>query len=60
MDMLDADELFTEERIMSCLNVLSQTTDGEKLSQDWILKNVKIDQICTKLLVQKQSLTIAG
>ena len=60
MDMLNSAPLFSEERIMSCLNILSQTTDGEKPSQDWILKNVKIDQICMKLLVQKQSLTIAG
>ena len=51
MDMLGSDPIFSEERIMAALNILSQTTDGEKPSQDWILKNVKIDQICSKLLV---------
>ena len=40
--------------------MLSQAADSEKPSQDWILNNVKIDQICSKLLIQTQSLPIAG
>ena len=45
---------------MAALNLLSQLTDGEKPSQDWILSNVKIDQMTLKLLNQKISLQIAG
>lgn len=36
---------------MAVLNLLSQSADGEKASQDWILKNVKIDQIMGQMLV---------
>ena len=43
VDMLDTDILFSESRVMAALNLLSQLTDGEKPSQDWILSNVKID-----------------
>lgn len=60
MDGFEKDALYSEDRIVAALDLLSQTTDGEKPSQDWILKNVKIDQILAKLLNQKQSLTIAG
>ena len=50
IDLLDTEPLYSEERIMASLNILSQVTDGEKPSQDWILTNVRIDQICSKLM----------
>ena len=56
VDQLNQDAHFSEERVMAALNLLSQLTDGEKPSQNWILSNVKIDQICLKLLSQKTSL----
>mmetsp|Transcript_33017 Transcript_33017/g.43490 ORF Transcript_33017/g.43490 Transcript_33017/m.43490 type:complete len:91 (-) Transcript_33017:2317-2589(-) len=47
---LNSEPFFSEDRVMDSLNLLSQLTDGEKPSQDWILANVKIDAICAKLL----------
>jgi len=43
VELLDEELQFSETRVMAALNLLSQLTDGEKLSQDWILTNVKID-----------------
>jgi len=45
-DQIDRAPQYAEERVIQVLNLLSQLIDGEKPSQDWILNNVKIDQIC--------------
>lgn len=60
VEMIDVDIFFVERRVMMALDLLSQLIDGEKPSQDWILNNVKIDQITLKLLNQRTSLPIAG
>ena len=43
LDLLGSEPLFSEDRVSAALNLLSQSTDGDKASQDWILNNVKID-----------------
>ena len=43
MELFGSEPLYSEERIIAALDLLSQATDGEKLSQNWILNNVKID-----------------
>ena len=48
-DKLNSEPFYSEDRVIAVLNLLSQATDGEKTSQDWILQNVKIDEICSKL-----------
>lgn len=43
IDKLGSEPLFSEDQVSAALNLLSQTTDGERSSQDWIINNVKID-----------------
>jgi len=60
VDKIGSEPLYSEERATASLNLLSQAVDAEVESQNWILKNVKIDEICTILLFQSESLQLAG
>ena len=44
---IGSQDQYSEDRVMAALNILSQVTDGEKPTQNWILNNVKIDKICS-------------
>lgn len=60
IDKIGSEPLYSEERATASLNLLSQAVDAEPDSQNWILNNVKIDEICAKLLFQTESLQLAG
>lgn len=58
-DSLDKSEFYKEERLIAAISLLSAALEGQRASQDWLLANVKIEQISHGLL-NSASLSLAG
>ena len=51
---------FAESTVHAAISLLSSSIDQNKETQDWILENVKIFEICSAFIHQRTSMKLAG